>query len=101
MKTKRLEYERLQGIHDQLGAMPTKQPRQFWSWPWKEQLCVWTLESLHLSIQSVRLPRKPGEKWKNTVIWSPCETNKLVQLRVGREGRQAFPDMGLEMMAKL
>lgn len=48
--------KRLWGITNWLEWCLPGSPRQFWSWPWKEQLCVWTLE------QSVRLPRKWAKK---------------------------------------
>lgn len=33
-----------------------------------------------------------GWWWKNTVIWSPCETHKLVEFSVGKDEEQSLPD---------
>ena len=55
--------------------------------------CVWDLgksSSFHVVCQASKKASRGG--WKNTVIWSPCESNKLIEFRVGKEEKQSLPD---------
>lgn len=36
--------------------------------------------------------QKAGRKWKNTVIWNRCGTNKVVEFSGGKEEKQTPPD---------
>lgn len=33
-------------------------------------------------------------KWKNTVIWNQCETNKLLEFSVAKKEKHSLPDNG-------
>lgn len=61
------------------------------SWPWKEQLCTWTLESLHLSMQSVRLPRKLGGNGK--IQWFGTDVERTRWLSSVVEKRKSRPHL--------
>lgn len=70
--------------------MLTGSPHQLWIWPWKEQLCIWTLESS--SSQTVcQASKKTRGKWRSSVMEAPWRVTAVRGGREEEEQEERFP----------